>query len=63
MNKFDQVTERKYVITGTLRNGRRFKPIYTNIPQHYNIYHGTIWKLVEGEDGLKHRKKMVEIWN
>jgi len=27
-----------YCITGILKNGRRFKPLYTNTPQHYNIY-------------------------
>lgn len=33
----------KYKITGTLVNGRRFYPIFTNTPQHYNIYKGTLW--------------------
>ena len=28
----------KYKITGTLVNGKRFSPIFTNTPQHYNIY-------------------------
>lgn len=32
-----------YVITGILKNGRRFTPIHTNTPQHYNIWKGTIW--------------------
>ncbi len=35
----------KYVITGVLRNGKRFDPIYTNKPQHYNIWMGTLWEL------------------
>ena len=34
------------VITGTLRNGKRFQPIYTETPQHYNIYNGTVWELL-----------------
>lgn len=32
-----------FIITGVLRNGRRFKPIHTKTPQHYNIWKGTIW--------------------
>ena len=48
----------KYVITGVLRNGRRFNPINTDTPQHYNIWRGTIWKLVNGK-----RKLVVRIWN
>lgn len=32
-----------YVITGVLKNGKRFKPIHTQSPQHYNIWRGTIW--------------------
>jgi len=35
----------RYVITGVTRNGKRFKPIYTNCPQHYNIWRGRIWRL------------------
>jgi IS4 transposase len=34
-----------YVITGILKNGKQFKPIYTLTPQHYNIWRGTIWKV------------------
>lgn len=41
----------KYVITGTLKNGKRFDPIHTSIPQHYNIWKGTLWKL--NEDGKR----------
>ena len=33
----------QYVITGILKNGRRFRPIYTISPQHYNIWKGSIW--------------------
>jgi hypothetical protein len=39
--------KKKYVITGTDRNGKRFKPIKTNTPQHYNIYEGSLWELKE----------------
>lgn len=39
------ICEGKYAITGILKNGRRFKPIYTNTPQHYNIWKGSIWLL------------------
>lgn len=35
----------KYIITGTLVNGKRFVSIHTNTPQHYNIWKGTIWKI------------------
>lgn len=33
----------KYKITGILVNGKRFPPIFTYTPQHYNIYKGTLW--------------------
>lgn len=48
----------KYVITGTLKNGQRFKAIYTDTPQHYNIWKGTLWKLEGGK-----RKKVKEYYN
>lgn len=35
-----------YEITGTLVNGRRFKPIRLSDPnmiRHYNIWRGTVW--------------------
>jgi hypothetical protein len=49
----------KYVITGVDRSGKRFKPIHTDTPQHYNIWQGTIWlKLENGK-----RKKIQEVWN
>ena len=38
----------EYVITGTLRSGRRFPPIHTTTPQHYNIWKGSLWKIVDG---------------
>ena len=34
----------RYTITGILRNGKRFKPINTNTPWHYNIWRGSVWK-------------------
>ena len=49
---------KQYVITGTLRNGSRFKPIYTTTPWHYNIWNGTIWELLDGK-----RKRVKQIWN
>lgn len=49
----------KFVITGTLRNGRRFAPIYTDTPWHYNIWCGTIWELMENGK----RRKVKSIWN
>ncbi len=51
--------ENKYVITGVDRSGKRFKPIHTDTPWHYNIWQGTIWRKME--DGK--RKKVKEIWN
>ena len=48
----------KYVITGVLKSGKRFDPIHTNTPQHYNIWNGTIWKIVDGK-----RKKIRTIYN
>lgn len=48
-----------YVITGTLRNGKRFNPIFTNTPEHYNIYRGTVWYVYP--DGT--RKKQYEVFN
>lgn len=49
----------KYVITGTDRSGKRFKPIYTDTPQHYNIYNGTIWQIMPSGK----RKKVKEVIN
>lgn len=51
--------ETKYVITGKDRSGRRFSPIHTNTPLHYNIWQGTLWeKLDSGK-----RKKVREYFN
>lgn len=41
-----------YIITGTLKNGKRFSPIYTNTPQHYNIWCGSLWKELDGKRKL-----------
>lgn len=41
-----------YVITGVLRNGRRFTPITTATPWHYNIWQGTIWLIEDGKRKL-----------
>lgn len=49
----------KYVITGTDRSGKRFKPIHTDTPQHYNIWRGTVWEVLP--DGT--RKKVHEYLN
>ena len=34
-----------YVITGILKNGKRFAPIYTLFPRNYNICKGTVWRI------------------
>jgi hypothetical protein len=47
-----------YVITGKDRSGKRFEPIYTKTPQHYNIWNGTLWYQKEGK-----RKKIKEYFN
>jgi hypothetical protein len=48
-----------YVITGTLKNGKRFKAIKTNTPWHYNIWSGTLW--IELSNGK--RQKIKEYYN
>lgn len=47
-----------FVITGYDVNNKRFNPIYTNTPQHYNIYRGNIWKIINGR-----RKLIKRIYN
>lgn len=32
-----------FIITGKDAKGKRFKPISTSTPRHYNIYSGTVW--------------------
>ena len=49
-----------YCITGTDRNGRRFKAIYTTNPQHYDIYSGTLW-YVNRKTGK--RRKILTYYN
>ena len=39
----------KYIITGTLKNGRRFSPIHTDTPWHYNIWRGTLWEKLDND--------------
>lgn len=41
-----------YVITGKLRNGKRFSPITTTIPQYYNIWEGSLWLLKDNKRKL-----------
>lgn len=48
-----------YIITGTDRHGKRFKPIHTATPWHYNIYNGTVWTT----DSNGKRRKIKEIIN
>lgn len=45
-------TRDNYVITGILKSGIRFDPIYTKTPQHCNIWKGNIWKSVNGKRKL-----------
>ena len=33
-----------YIITGVSKNRKRFSPILTNNPHHYNIWRGTLWR-------------------
>ena len=44
--KSDLQYRTRYVITGVLRNGRRFIPIHTDTPENYNIYRGTLWGIL-----------------
>jgi hypothetical protein len=65
MNSKDQMMKthfsytEDFVITGILTNGKRFKPIHTKTPQHYNIWKGTIWQLMNNGK----RKLIKRIWN
>lgn len=49
----------KYVITGVDKSGKRFAPIHTDTPQHYNIWRGTIWKQLKESK----RKQVLKIYN
>jgi hypothetical protein len=53
-----ELSTEKYVITGILTNGKRFKPIHTTTPQHYNIWNGSIWQIIDGK-----RKLIKRIYN
>lgn len=37
----------KYVITGKDKSNKRFAPITTTTPQHYNIWSGSLWKILD----------------
>lgn len=57
--KIDTPYTTEYVITGILKNGRRFAPIHTNTPGCYNIWRGSIWRInSEGK-----RKLIKTIYN
>lgn len=44
--RYNTPSGRKYQITGTNRDGRRFSPINTNMPANYNVWTGTIWEIM-----------------
>lgn len=48
-----------YVITGVDRSGKRFAPIHTTTPQHYNIWKGTLWMVLANGK----RRKVKEYFN
>ncbi len=52
-------SEHRYCITGIKTNGQRFKPIYTNQPENYNIYKGTLWRV----DSSGKRTKVKSYYN
>jgi hypothetical protein len=49
----------KYIITGILKNGKRFKPIHTDTPQHFNIWKGTIWKITNSFNMVNEQRKLI----
>lgn len=53
----DPTQRLRYLLTGKDRAGRCFR-ITTNTPQHYNIYQGSLWMLIEGK-----RKLIKRIYN
>ena len=53
----------KYMITGVDKQLRRFNPIRTDTPQHYNIYRGTVWELLKNDPKGRKRKILYTIWN
>lgn len=44
-----------YLLTGILKNGKRFKPIKTITPHHYNIWKGTIWVV-----DINNKRKLIK---
>jgi hypothetical protein len=44
-----------FEITGIKKNDKRFKPIKTITPQHYNIWKGTIWII-----GIDEKRKVFK---
>jgi len=45
----------KYIVTGTLRNGRRFKRIETSDRMHamcINLWSGSVWEVKQGKRKL-----------
>lgn len=34
-----------FIITGVDKSGKRFDPIHTDSPEHYNIWKGTLWRM------------------
>jgi hypothetical protein len=45
---------RQFEITGKDRSGRRFK-VSTTTPQHYNIWSGSLWEIIDGKRKLIRR--------
>jgi len=58
-NVFNTKAKTRYVITGILKNGKRFNPIYTTSPQHYNIWKGSVWELVPDFINYKLKRKLI----
>lgn len=53
----------KYTITGSLKNGKRFNPINTDTPQHYNIWKGTLWEnICISLEPLKYKRKRIKTY-
>jgi len=57
-----------YKITGTLPNGKRFKPILTSNYRHammHNIYKGTLWECdnVGYQCGIPKWRRIHTWWN
>ena len=51
---FNSQDFRQFIITGTLVNGKRFKPIYTNnwwMANNINLYRGNVWGIRNHQPG------------